>query len=446
MQPRRAKSDGGEPSRGAFSAKKTTRQEKREREDTMGDMTRHTNGNSMPPGGLTETTSTRDRERADDLAAVVTAIDKSMARIEFTPDGTILEANGPFCSTVGYSLDEIRGRHHRMFVDPTYSSSPEYARFWQNLQDGRFQADQYKRFAKGGREVWIQASYNPIFDKTGRVVKVVKFATDITAQKNQTADMEGQLQAIDKSMAVIEFNLDGTVVRANEAFCIDARLLLRSNQRPPSPDVRLAVRVAEPRVRTLLAVSSAKANSKPRNTSGSETAAGEIWIQASYNPIMDLNGKPCKVVKFATDITDQKRAEMRQKELIQAVEINASGLGSSATELSAISQTMTANAEETSAQASVVSSRVRASEQERADGRHVGRGDEREHPRNREERDRRSSRRHASGEGRRNDQHVGRQARRVERANRKGHQSHHEHRAANEPSRAQRDDRSGARR
>jgi methyl-accepting chemotaxis protein len=152
------------------------------------------------------------------LQAQLDAIGKSQAVIEFNMDGTILTANDNFLAAVGYSLDEIRGRHHRMFVESTFAHSGEYQTFWENLNRGTYQAAEYKRIAKGGREIWIQASYNPILDLNGKPFKVVKYATDVTQQKLTAANMSGQIDAIHKSQAVIEFNMDGTIITANENF------------------------------------------------------------------------------------------------------------------------------------------------------------------------------------------------------------------------------------
>src|SRR5687767_11310876 len=141
-----------------------------------------------------------------DLRAVLAAIDKVQAVIEFDLDGTIRTANENFLLTMGYRLEEIQGRHHSLFVEPAYGASAEYRQFWAELGSGRFQTAEYKRIGKGGKEVWIQASYNPIAGPNGKPHKVVKFAVDITANKLRNADFEGQLAAIGKSQAVIEFN------------------------------------------------------------------------------------------------------------------------------------------------------------------------------------------------------------------------------------------------
>src|SRR5262247_2828605 len=158
------------------------------------------------------------KESSQDLQGKVDAINRSQAVIEFTLDGTIVHANENFLNTLGYTLDEIKGKHHSMFVEPAYSQSAEYRAFWQKLGRGEFDAGQYKRIGKGGREVWIQASYNPIPDEKGKPCKVVKFATDISDQKRIDADYQGQIAAISKSQAVISFTVDGTILDANENF------------------------------------------------------------------------------------------------------------------------------------------------------------------------------------------------------------------------------------
>ena len=153
-----------------------------------------------------------------DLRGQVQAIGRSQAVIEFALDGTIQRANENFLKAVGYSLEEIRGQHHRMFVEPVERESAAYQRFWVQLAHGEYQSGQFRRIAKGGRELWLQASYNPIFDAAGKPFKVVKYCTDVTEQKLHAADFEGQIKAIDKSQAVIEFELSGVIRNANENF------------------------------------------------------------------------------------------------------------------------------------------------------------------------------------------------------------------------------------
>src|ERR1700716_1691965 len=153
----------------------------------------------------------RSNSVAQAALAQVEAISKSQAVIEFNPDGTIVTANENFLKTLGYSLGEIQSKHHSMFVEPAMRDSAAYREFWAKLNRGEYQAAEYKRIGKGGKEVWILATYNPILNESGKPFKVVKFATDVTQQKLSIADNDGQVAAIRKSQAVIEFNMDGTI-------------------------------------------------------------------------------------------------------------------------------------------------------------------------------------------------------------------------------------------
>jgi methyl-accepting chemotaxis protein len=237
----------------------------------------------------------------------VDAIGKSQAVIEFGMDGKILNANENFLNAMGYSLAEIQGQHHSLFVDASYRTSAEYRLFWDKLGRGEFDAGQYKRFGKGGKEVWIQAAYNPIFDLNGKPFKVVKYATDITTERLQAADMSGQMAAIGKAQAVIEFGLDGKVLRANDNFLQTLGYAMGEIQgQHHSMFVDPAFR-ASPEYKLFwdkLGRGEYDAGQYKRIGKGGK----EVWIQASYNPILDLNGKPFKVVKYATDVTAQVNA------------------------------------------------------------------------------------------------------------------------------------------
>ncbi len=287
-----------------------------------------------------------------DYAGQLTAIGKSQAVIEFNMDGTIITANDNFLNTLGYRLEEVQGKHHSMFADAVYARSSEYKEFWVKLNRGEYDAGEYKRFGKGGKEVWIQASYNPILDMNGKPFKVVKYATDITAQKLQSADSAGQLAAISKAQAVIEFNMDGTIVTANDNFLntLGYRLEeIRGKHHSMFAEPAYARSAEYKDFWAKLNRGEYDAAEYKRIGKGGK----EVWIQASYNPIPDMNGKPFKVVKYATDIT-------RRKEVQAQIGQNAAALASSAEELTAISQQMAGNAEETATQANVVSA---ASEQ-----------------------------------------------------------------------------------
>ena len=258
------------------------------------------------------------KRQVAELEAKLSALDKSQAVIEFSMDGSILAANDNFLQTVGYRLDEIVGQHHRIFMDKEEAQSPEYAHFWQQLNRGEFVSAEFKRMAKGNREIWIQASYNPIFDDDGKPAKVVKYATDITEQKMQAADFRGQIDAIGKSLAVIEFEPDGTIIHANENFL---KALGYSQAEVVGKHHRIFV---EADYRNSPEYSRFWQELKNGVYSSGEYKriakdGSDVWIQASYNPILDLNGQTIKVVKYATDITQQKLLDAYYKGQIDAI-------------------------------------------------------------------------------------------------------------------------------
>ena len=254
------------------------------------------------------------------MTGMMNAINRVQAVIEFGLDGKILHANENFLKTLGYSLEEIKGNHHSMFVDAAYRQSPDYRLFWEKLGRGEYDAGQYKRIGKGGRVVWIQASYNPVLDQNGKPFKVVKFATDITEQKLRNADYEGQIAAISKAQAVIEFTLDGKVIGANNNFLkvlgyslgeIKGQhhaMFVEASYRQ-SPEYRLFWEK--------LGHGEYEAGQYKRIGKGGT----EVWIQASYNPIMDADGKPFKVVKYATDITASVKASQVLQQAVQQVQV-----------------------------------------------------------------------------------------------------------------------------
>lgn len=159
----------------------------------------------------------RETELAE-LRSKLEAIEKSQAVIEFDLEGRIVSANNNFLNTMGYMLDEVIGQHHSIFVDSDYAASNEYIQFWDRLRNGQFETAEFRRVAKDGSHVWIQATYTPIRDRDGNITKVVKFATDITQAKLANSNYQGQIDAIHKAQAVIEFELDGTIITANENF------------------------------------------------------------------------------------------------------------------------------------------------------------------------------------------------------------------------------------
>ena len=246
-----------------------------------------------------------------DYMGQISAINKSQAVIEFDMTGKILTANENFLSTLGYNINEILGHHHSMFAPEGVADSQTYKNFWRELNQGHFESGEYKRIGKGGREVWIQASYNPIFDLNGKPIKVVKYASDITAQKLLTADYTGQIAAIGKSQAVIEFDMTGKILTANENFLstlgYNINEILGQHHSMFAPEGMAETPVYK-NFWAQLNLGHYDSGEYLRVGKGGK----EIWIQASYNPILDLNGKPFKVVKYASDITEQKQAEIQK--------------------------------------------------------------------------------------------------------------------------------------
>lgn len=246
------------------------------------------------------------RTRAE-LLGRIAAVDRVQAVIEFTPAGEILDANDNFLRAFGYAREQVVGQHHRMFVDPAERESEEYRAFWQRLGEGHHDSGLYRRFAADGREVWIQGSYSPVRDAIGRVRRVVKHATDVTAQRLQAADMQGRLDAIDRAQAVITFDLDGVILEANDNFLT---ALGYRREEVIGQHHRMFVERTERE-------SPAYRQFWERLRRGEYNAAlykrvrrdgSPIWIQASYNPIFDAAGRPLKVVKYATDVTRQTLA------------------------------------------------------------------------------------------------------------------------------------------
>lgn len=236
--------------------------------------------------------------------AVLEALDKSQAVIQFELDGTIIDANDNFLAAVGYHLDEVKGHHHSMFVEAAYAKSAEYRQFWESLRSGEYQAAEFKRLGKGGKEIWIQASYNPICGRDGKPVKIIKYATDITEQTLKNADYVGQLAAISKSQAVIEFDLSGNILTANENFLATVGYSLGEIQ---GKHHRLFVESEYGASNEYSQFWAALGRGEYQAAEYKRFGKGgkEIWIQASYNPIFDPSGRPFKVVKYATDITAQ---------------------------------------------------------------------------------------------------------------------------------------------
>lgn len=251
---------------------------------------------------LTATQEEMSRKQLE-IEAQMAAINSTSAYVEFSPEGQILGANELFLRTTKYDLKEIEGKTHKIFWEMTPTTNREYDRFWDNLRAGKAQVGEFKRMAKDGDAIWMMATYTPVFDKTGKVVKVIKLATDITDQKLKAIDYQGQLDAIGRSNAVIEFQMDGTILSANDNFL---RTLGYSLSEIKGKHHRMFVTPEYAR--------SAEYREFWDTLNRGEFFVGtytrinkygeEVFIQASYNPIKDLEGKPYKVVKYALDMTE----------------------------------------------------------------------------------------------------------------------------------------------
>ncbi|WP_322011388.1 PAS domain-containing methyl-accepting chemotaxis protein [Paraburkholderia sp. J12] len=261
--------------------------------------------------------STPERQlELHELSAVSAALNRVQAVIEFDMQGIILHANDNFLATVGYTLDEVRGKHHRMFCDPDYAQGEAYRQFWEKLGRGEFDRGEYRRLGKGGREVWINASYNPVIGDDGRPYKVIKFATDVTAIKQQHAEYEGRQRAIDKAQAVIEFDTGGNVIKANQNFLDTLGYRFDEIQGKHHRLFCEETYAASPEYREFWA----KLNRGEFDSGRYKRIAKGgrvVWIQATYNPIFDVNGRLYKVVKFAIDVTAQVDLEESVKRRAQ---------------------------------------------------------------------------------------------------------------------------------
>lgn len=240
---------------------------------------------------------------ADALAGLA----RSLAIIEFDLDGKIRYANELFLAKMGYTLDEVKDRHHSIFMPPDHARSPEYNAFWQKLGRGEHDTGEYRRIAKGGREVWIKASYNPVRNSRGKLVSIIKQATDVTPEKLRSSETEAKMSAVLRAQAVIEFTPSGEIITANDNFlqALGYRL-----DEIVGRHHRIFVEPAfaqSPEYRDLwrrLNAGEYVASEFRRVGKGGK----EVWIQASYNPVFGLNGEVVKIVKFATDVSERVRA------------------------------------------------------------------------------------------------------------------------------------------
>jgi len=296
------------------------------------------------------TNVTASHTEATDHKGKLNAIDRSVAMVEFDVKGRILHANDNFLHALGYTLDEVVGQHHRMFCDPAYARSPEYLAFWEHLGRGQFHAGEYRRIHKNGSDVWIQASYNPILDVEGNPVKVVKFAQDVTPAKLLASETAGKLEALSRSQAVIEFDMQGNVLTANSNFLrtmgyTETEVLGQHHAMFCHTGL-----VQSPDYRNFWADLN-QGQFKTGRFCRQGKHGAEVWIQATYNPILNVDGKPFKVVKFAMDITEQVRREHLIKDRIISINQVLEELSRSITSISRSSERSTDLARQTQQEA-----------------------------------------------------------------------------------------------
>jgi methyl-accepting chemotaxis protein len=247
---------------------------------------------------------TADHEVCANARGEIAALNRSQAMIEFDMEGLILTANANFLSMFDYRLEDIQGRHHSIFVDPIERNAQPYRLFWENLRRGNYASAAFRRLTKGGHSVWIQASYNPVFDAEGKPYKIVKFASDITRAREEAADHEAQMLALDRSTAIIQFAPDGIILNANANFLkvmgYELSLVQGRHHSIFMPPGDAETPAYADFWRTLREGRYVASTFRRQHRDGSI-----VWLQASYNPVMAPDGSVQKVVKFATDVTRQ---------------------------------------------------------------------------------------------------------------------------------------------
>lgn len=262
--------------------------------------------------------------------AKLKAIDRTYAVIHFKPDGTIIKANENFLKAMGYKLNEITHKHHSIFCDKRFVQSEEYKEFWDKLNKGVSFNSEFKRIKKNGESIFLRASYIPLFDNNNKIFEVIKLAQDITEKRLGELFNLGQINAINKSQAVIEFNMDGIILNANENF------LKTLNYSLDEIVGKHHSMFCEESYKNSQAYKDFwKKLNKGEFDSGEYLRIGKggkvVWIQATYNPILDLDGVPFKIVKYATDITLKKNTMVKIGEEIEELTKSLTQLKNSST-------------------------------------------------------------------------------------------------------------------
>ncbi|EAC1839865.1 PAS domain-containing protein [Campylobacter lari] len=246
---------------------------------------------------------------------ILNAISKTMAMIEFQTDGTIISANENFLKTMNYSLDEIKGKHHSMFCLPEVVKSQRYGDFWKDLKSGKSRNGLFRRIAKGGKDIYLEANYLPILDQNNKAYKVIKFANDITQRHYEMLDLKNTIDAASRSMAIIEFNPYGEILNANENFTQTMGYSL-SEIKGKHHSMFCEEKFRNSKEYTIFweELRSGKFQSGKFIRLGKNNKL--IHLEASYNPIKNDDGEIYKVIKFATDITEQVVRDEEKLKLI----------------------------------------------------------------------------------------------------------------------------------
>lgn len=274
----------------------------------------------------------RCHQALEGIEAKFAAISRSMAMIEFAPDGTILDANENFCKTMGYAADDIRGKHHRIFCDPSYAKSAEYKQLWQELATGKAISGTFERLDKSGREVWLEASYMPVLDARQQVTSVIKIASDITRHVMEEHESESLLKAIGRSMAVVEFTPQGRVIKANPNFLDTMGYRLEEVVGRHHGLFCLAHERESAQYREFWA-SLNRGEYHSHRFERVDKHGRTVYLEASYNPIFDNKGRLYKVVKFASDITQQVSTQQTAADAAHASSVQTDACARKGTEV-----------------------------------------------------------------------------------------------------------------
>lgn len=291
------------------------------------------------------------------MKAVLGAIDSSFAYIEYDINGNIISANKMFQDILEYTNDELKGKHHRVLCDTEQSNSSEYNQFWSQLKTGKNQIGIFKRLTRSGKDVYFQSVYTPVTDEVGRVLKILSISIDVTAEKLRSAEFEAKINAISKAQAVIEFNMDGTVISANDNFL---KTLGYSLDEIKGKHHRMFCDDSYVGTSNYQAFWEKLRGGQFESGRYKRIARGNkpVWIQANYNPIFNLSGKPYKVVKFATDISAQVALEEEVTQIALNFAAKSKEISSQATTVASGAQSLGATTEEMNASVEELSASI----------------------------------------------------------------------------------------